>query len=79
VPLEDNSGAPADSMAVGLSLKYLKFFVFWNLKPTFFFFKSTNTRKNSGSFFSPSYFSFKHDLFYFLKGKKNTLLHSCFV
>lgn len=38
MPLEDNGGAPADSMAVGSNLKYLRFFVFWNLKPTFFFF-----------------------------------------
>lgn len=37
MPLEDNGGAPADSMAVGSSLKYLSFFVFWNLKPTFCF------------------------------------------
>lgn len=38
MPLEDNGGAPADSMAVGSSLKYLRFFVFWNLKPIMFFF-----------------------------------------
>lgn len=45
----------------------------------FFFFLSTNTRK-SLFFFPPiNYFSFKNDLFYLLKGKKSTLMHSCFV
>lgn len=83
MPLEDNGGAPADSMAVGSNLKYLRFFVFWNLKPTFFFFFKAQTLGKKvfwfGLVFFPNYFSFKHELFYFLKGKKSTLLHSCFV
>lgn len=75
-PLEDNSGAPTDLVAVGSSLKYLRFFVFWNLKPMLFFLlKAQTLRKRSVvlGFFPPKYFSFKNDL---LKGKKNTLLHS---
>lgn len=46
MPLEDNAGAPADSMAVGSSLKYFRFFfVFWNLKPILLFLKAQTLGK----------------------------------
>lgn len=51
MPLEDNAGAPADSMAVGSSLKYFRFFAFWNLKPILLFLKAQTLGKKKVAFF----------------------------
>lgn len=61
-PLEDNSGAPTDSVAVGSSVKYLRFFVFWDLKPMLFFLLKAQTLGKSvvvlGLFFFPQILQF---------------------
>lgn len=83
MPLEDNGGAPADSMAVGSSLKYSRFFLFWNLKHK----HQERKKKKVGVFlfvlFFLSFFffffqfSFKNDLFLEGEGKYSASFLLC--
>lgn len=72
MPLEDNGGAPAGSMAVGSSLKYFEVVCVWEFKANLMgFFKAQTLGEKvlcwgfllGCFFFSPSYFSLKNYLF----------------